>query len=237
MIRPTKAWPGMPPAGEPGELGSNVAVGGMALPEPRSAWRAPELDTSYLCVVDRHGNAFSATPSDGTTYLSPMIPGLGLIASARGSQSWADPAHPSSVAPGKRPRLTPNPALALHKNAFVMPFGTPGGDIQTQAMLQVFLNIVVFGMDIQPAIEAPRFATFSYPSSFEPHDYHPGLLRLEARIDRQVGDTLAGWGHRVEWWPDWTKAAAVVCAIKADVETGLRSGGADPRRTSYALGW
>jgi gamma-glutamyltranspeptidase/glutathione hydrolase len=166
-----------------------------------------------------------------------MVPGLGIIASARGSQSWADPAHPSCVAPGKRPRLTPNPALAMRKGEFIMPFGTPGGDIQTQAMLQVFLNIIAFGMDIQPAIDAPRFATFSFPASFEPHDYHPGLLRLESRIEKPVGDALAALGHRVEWWPEWTKAAAVVCAIKADSATGLISGGADARRTSSALGW
>ncbi len=237
LIRPGEAWPGLPPFGEPGALGLDPASRGGALTEERTVWRAPDLDTSYLCVVDSQGNAFSATPSDGTTYLTPMVPGLGIIASARGSQSWADPAHPSSVQPGKRPRLTPNPALAMRKGKFTMPFGTPGGDIQTQAMLQVFLNIVAFDMDMQPAIDAARFASFSFPASFEPHDYHPGLLRLESRIDKSVGETLTQWGHRVEWWPEWTKAAAVVCAIRAEKETGLISGGADARRTSYALGW
>ena len=236
MIRPGEAWPGIPPAGSANELGLRMAGGGV-VPQAQAAWREPELDTSYVCVMDRHGNAFSATPSDGTTYLTPMVPGLGIIASARGSQSWADPAHASSVAPGKRPRLTPNPALAIRKDAFVMPFGTPGGDIQTQAMLQVFLNIIAFDMDIQPAIDAARFASYSFPSSFEPHDYHPGLLRLESRIERPVGEALAQMGHRVEWWPDFTHAASVVCAIRADKQSGVLSGGADPRRTSYALGW
>jgi gamma-glutamyltranspeptidase/glutathione hydrolase len=237
LIRSGEAWPGLPPAGEPAELGIESRNKVAAVAPPRTAWRDPELDTSYACVVDRHGNAFSATPSDGTTYLTPMVPGLGIIASARGSQSWADQSHPSSVQPGKRPRLTPNPALAIREGEFVMPFGTPGGDVQTQAMLQAFLNIVVFGMDVQEAVDAPRFASFSFPGSFEPHDYHPGLLRMESRIPKSVGEALAAMGHKVEWWPEVTHSAAAVCAIRHDLKTGVISGGADPRRTSYALGW
>ena len=108
-----------------------------------------------------------------------MIPGLGFCPSSRGSQSWAVPGHPSCVAPGKRPRLTPNPAMALTRGRWVMPFGGPGGDLQPQAMLQVFLNHTVFGMSVQEAVEAPRFVTHSFPGSFEPHPYHPGRLDLE----------------------------------------------------------
>jgi len=178
----------------------------------------------------------SATPSDGS-WRSPVIPGLGIVPSARGTQSRPDPSHPSGVYPGKRPRLTPNPAIAVRDDGSVMPFGAPGGDVQVQAMLQVFLNIIAFDMDIQPAIDAARFASYSFPSSFEPHDYHPGLLRLESRIGADVGAELGAMGHRVEWWPDFTYNASVVCAIRADHRTGVLSGGADPRRTSYALGW
>jgi gamma-glutamyltranspeptidase/glutathione hydrolase len=86
--------------------------------------RSTDLDTSYVAVVDRHGNAFSATPSDGLTG-SPVIPGLGFVASPRGSQSWTDPRHPACIMPGKRPRLTPNPAIAIRQGHYVMPFGTP----------------------------------------------------------------------------------------------------------------
>jgi gamma-glutamyltranspeptidase len=109
----------------------------------------------------------SATPSDGS-WRSPVIPGLGIVPSARGTQSRPDPRHPSGVAPGKRPRLTPNPAIAVRDDGSVVPFGAPGGDVQVQAMLQVFLNAFHFGMDIQEAIEQPRFATFSFPNSFAP---------------------------------------------------------------------
>src|SRR5690606_27902192 len=128
----------------------------------------PRLDTSYVAVVDKHGNAFSATPSDGS-YNTPVIPGTGLCAPGRGSQSWAPRGHACAIGPGRRPRLTPHPSLAVRPGRYVMPFGTPGGDVQCQAMLQTFLNMEVFGMEPQQAVESPRFATFSFPSSFEPH--------------------------------------------------------------------
>ena len=197
---------------------------------------AREQDTSYVCVVDGEGNAFSATPSDGIGS-TPIIPGLGLICSGRGLQSWLEADHPSSVAPGKRPRLTPNPAMAFKDGRLLMPFGTPGGDMQSQAMLQTFLNIVVFGMDVQQAIEAPRFGTFSYPNSFWPHEYLPGKLRLESRIDGSVGDDLAGRGHDVEWWPDWTRQTGNMCAILVDHNRETLTAGADARAEAYAAGW
>jgi len=234
MIRPDRAWPEMPPAGDPRKLSAERARSGAALVRQR-AFSAPELDTSHVSVVDRHGNVCAATPSDGS-YNAPAVPELGIIPSPRGSQSWGDPDHPSGVAPGKRPRLTPNPAIAIRPGKMKMPFGTPGGDVQTQAMLQAFLNIHVFGMEVQDAVEAPRCASYSYPGSFEPHDYHPGLLKLEGRIDRSTGEALEGLGHRIEWWADWTWLAGAVCTVVADLETGVLKGGADPRRPSYALG-
>jgi gamma-glutamyltranspeptidase/glutathione hydrolase len=118
-----------------------------------------------------------------------------------------------------------------------MPFGTPGGDVQTQAMLQVFLNMMVFGMDPQAAVEAPRFASYSFPSSFEPHAYHPGRLNIEGRIGEATGTALAKLGHKVERWPEWTWLAGSVCTILADAKRGLISGAADPRRPGYAVGW
>ncbi|MBI1965005.1 MAG: gamma-glutamyltransferase, partial [Betaproteobacteria bacterium] len=164
LISAEKAWPVMPPAGDPDAL---AQIQHRCVPPPQAEDAPGPGDTSYVCVVDSHGNAFSATPSDGSDK-TPIVPGVGILCSGRGTQSWADPSHPSSVAPGKRPRLTPNPALALKGGRVHMPFGTPGGDVQCQAMLQVFLNINVFGMDAQAAVEAPRFANYSYPGSFEP---------------------------------------------------------------------
>ena len=193
-------------------------------------------DTSYIAVVDQHGNAFSATPSD-VSYDSPIVPGTGLCPSSRGSQSWADPAHASGVAPGKRPRLTPNPALAISPGRFVMPFGTPGGDVQVQAMLQTLLNVVVFGMNPQAAVEAPRFATRDFPDSFEPHTRVPGRLNLEGRFPTATLDALAARGHDIQAWPDWTWVAGAMCVVYQDLERGIIEGAADPRRPASAAGW
>lgn len=233
LISAEKASAGMPPAGDPKTL---TEVANRWMPEPRSAEAPGPGDTSYLCVIDKEGNAFSATPSDGSDK-TPIIPEVGILCSGRGTQSWADPTHPCSVAPGKRPRLTPNPALAFKNGRAYMPFGTPGGDVQTQAMLQVFLNINAFGMAPQDAIEAPRFANYSYPGSFEPHPYYPGRLYLESRIDKAVGDELASRGHQLYWWDESTWLAGAVCTIVADHKNGVLHGGADPRRPAYVLGW
>ena len=187
-------------------------------------------------MVDEQGNAFSSNPSD-VTWESPVVPGTGLCPSARGSQSWAVPGHASSLGPGKRPRLTPNPAMAIRKGKLVMPFGTPGGDNQTQANLQVLLNMELFGMAPQDAVEAPRFMTHSQPDSFSPHRAYPGKLTAESRIDEAVTGDLKARGHDVERIPEFTWKTAGVCVVRKDEETGLLESGADPRRPSRAMGW
>ena len=232
MIDPARAWPDMPPHGDP-KVPPRVSEGLRLLDGVPSG---PPRDTSYICTVDRWGNSVSATPSD-TSYDTPVIPGTGLCPSSRGSQGFLAEGHPSRVAPGKRPRLTPSPAMAVAPGDFVLPFGTPGGDVQAQAMLQVLMNIMLFGMDPQDAVEHPRVASYSYPDSFEPHHSYPGRLCMESRIPRETGEELARRGHEVSWWPDRIWRAGAVCAIHADLRTGVLTGGADPRRTSYAVGW
>jgi gamma-glutamyltranspeptidase / glutathione hydrolase len=233
MISLEKAWPEMPPAGDPETL-ADLRHRCVPVPQPEDS--PGPGDTSYLCVMDSDGNAFSCTPSDGSDK-TPIIPGVGILCSGRGTQSWSDPIHPSSVAPGKRPRLTPNPALAFKGGRVYMPFGTPGGDVQCQAMLQVFLNINVFGMSPQAAVEAPRFAGYSFPGSFEPHPYYPGRLHVEAAIAAECGSGLRELGHQVHEWEDMTWLAGAVCTIVNDHKNGVYHGGADPRRPSYVLGW
>ncbi len=230
LIRADAASPGLPPAGDvPGY------PPGPKIPEPASGNPNPPADTSYVCAVDRHGNAFSSTPSDGSSAM-PVIPGTGLCPSSRGSQNWTDPAIPAVMAPGKRPRLTPNPAMALKDGKLFMPFGSPGNDIQPQAMTQVFLNVVVFGMEPQAAVEAPRFATYSFPSSSEPHAYHPGRVNVESRVDASVVAKLTKLGHKVGPWDPLEWRAGAVCAIRVNTENGLLEGAADPRRLCYAMG-
>jgi gamma-glutamyltranspeptidase/glutathione hydrolase len=233
LLDPARAWPAMPPPGDP--VGRQPIAPSWTGPTDPGGGSPSALGTSYIAVVDGAGNAFSATPSDVSTD-TPIVPGTGLAVSSRGSQSWLDPEHPSAVAPGRRPRLTPNPAMLFRDGRLVMPFGTPGGDVQTQAMLQVLLNVVVFGQPPQAAVEAPRFATQSFPDSFWPHRYFPGRLTLEGRIADSTASALADRGHRVERWPEWEWRAGAVCLVRVD-EAGVRWGAADPRRDSYALAW
>ncbi len=242
LIRQDRAWPDLPPAGDPrvplAQHPHQRAIGGNGQgngKSPTDAREPPTLDTSYVCAVDKQGNVFSATPSD-VSYQTPVIPGTGLCPSSRGSQSRPDPQHPSSVAPGKRPRLTPNPAMAFENGKPFMVFGTPGGDVQVQAMAQLLVNVMVHGLDLQSAIEAPRFVSYSYPSSFAPNPHFPGLLMVESRIGGQVRDELKALGHDVEAWPAMTRKAGSLCAIRIDSETGFLHGGADFRRAGYAMG-
>ena len=234
LIRNDWAFPEMPTAGDPSRPAA--LANPCDPPEPTLIPSSPGPDTSYVCTTDKWGNLFSVSPSD-PSYDMQVIPGTGICPSSRGTQSWVDPDSPSCVAPGKRPRLTPMPALALKNGCPVYAFGTPGGDVQPQAMLQSFLNSVIFGMNPQSAVEAPRFVTRSFPDSFTPHNYYPGLLNLEGRIERQTGDALAALGHRIEWWPDRTSRSGGMCLLEIDVEQGILQAGADYRRAAYALGW
>src|SRR5262249_34061012 len=130
---------------------------------------------------------------------------------------------------------------AQRDDGSLMAFGTPGGDVQVQAMLEVFLNIVESGRQVQEAIEAPRFASLSHPNSFYPHSYTPGLLRLEGRYSAEVAAELERRGHRVAVWADWDPEAGAVCAALlekgAEVGASRLAAGADPRRMAYAAGW
>lgn len=233
----TESFPGMPEPGSPWDFqaGNNLHP---ATPheEPRARIGPMDPDTSYLCVIDDQGNAFSATPSD-VFGGSPVVSGLGFVVSNRGTQSWTEANHPSAIAPGKRPRLTPSPGLIMRDGNVFTAYGTPGNDVQPQAMVQFVVNLIDFGMDPQAAIEAPRVASYSFPGSSHPHPYHPGLVRVEGRIADDVIRELMRRGHNVERWQPWDPAAGSVCTVVVDRKNGSLIGGADPRRVASALGW
>lgn len=232
MIRADRAWPLLPPPGDPwrheGRSGSPGYV-------PRPAEGSGEPDTSYACAMDAEGWAFSATPSDPAAR-APLVPGLGMIVSTRGAQLWTTAGHPSAIAPGKRPRLTPSPAMLVRDGRAYMPFGCPGEDAQPQGMVQVVCGIVDFGMDTQEAVEMPRVISRSFPWSFHPHRYAPGELCVEGAVPLPARERLAALGHRVVEWPERTNASSSVCAIRR-LDNGTLEGGADPRRECYAVGW
>lgn len=231
-INPGKAFGSLPLPGKPPGAEREPFV--PRLSDYPAAVPGAAPDTIYCCVVDAEGNAYSATLSDNARD-TPVIPSLGGTVSSRGAQGRLEPGHPAEVMPGKRPRLTPSPALALQDGEFFMGFGTPGGDVQAQSMLQVFLNIVEFGMTVQQAIEQPRFGTFIYPNSFSPHAI--GKFNLESRFPAETVAAMAEKGHPVELWSPLAPAAGAVCAVMRDVGTGWLHAGADPRREAYAIAW
>ena len=238
MMTPGKAFGKMPPYGNPWLFESTNT--GTAAPLQDLAMNAEEngndygKDTSYLCVVDKQGNAVSLTPSDFPQ--SPMVPGTGLTLGIRMTQFRLDPAHPSSLAPGKRPTITPNAGMVFKDGKFFMAIGTPGGDMQTQAVVQAFLNIVIFGMNPQEAVNQPRFRSLNWPDSFSPHTYSPGTIELERKLSVAAGDALKKMGYRIKVRDDWEYSFSAVCAIIRDPATGKLIGGADPREESWAIG-
>src|SRR3989441_3977415 len=232
LIRADRAHPELPAPGDPWRYEGRAGPPGY---RPRVAAGVGAPDTSYVCAMDAEGNAFSPTPSD-PRLRAPLLRGPRMIVSTRGPQLSATPGHTSAIAPGKRPRLTPNPALLMRDGRALMPFGCPGEDAQCQAMVQVVCNIVDFGMNTQAAIEAPRVISRSFPWTFYPHAYEPGLLTAERRIAPEVREGLERLGHRLRELPEYSPAVASVCAIRL-LGPGTLEGGADPRRESAAIGW
>jgi gamma-glutamyltranspeptidase/glutathione hydrolase len=236
LIDIAQAAPGMPPAGNPwttAETGKES--GGASARSSEGPRRARSADTSYVAVIDADGNAFSASPSDPNLG-APLVPGLGFIPSTRGSQSRPDSSHPAACLPRRRPRVTPSPMLGVRDGEAVLALGTPGGDAQPQALVQVLINLYEFGLDPQAAVEAPRVISASFPQSFSPYTYRPGILQVEGRIPGAVCEALSKRGHRIEMWPDWYTAAGCVCAVLREPHHGILTGAADPRRLSLALG-
>jgi gamma-glutamyltranspeptidase / glutathione hydrolase len=239
LIDPDRAWPVMPPAGDP--QGGRATIDGA----PQSAREAmpaagtmgtEAAGTSYFGVIDKAGNIFSCTPSEGAKS-GPIIPGTGLALCLRGSQAKAEPGHPAAVGPGKRPRLTPAPALVLKDGQPVMALGGYGGDHIPQGTLQIFLNAVEFGLDPQEAVEEPRFYTYNFPSSGSPATYLPGVMRAEGRISADVLEALRQRGHTVERLSDWFEGACLYGMIIRHPQSGVLQGGADPRGEAYAVGY
>ncbi len=189
-------------------------------------------DTTHLAIVDRWGNAVSMTPSDFPK--SPMVPGTGLTLGDRMTQFRLDPNNVDRLEPGKRPRVTPHAVIVFKNGQFYMAWGTPGDDMQTQALVQVFLNMSVFGMDLQQAINAPRFRSMSMPASFAPHDAAPGTLLLEAKLFDSAADGLRALGYTVQSYPDWDNTFGAVGAVIRD--GGGLIGGSDPREETWAEG-
>ncbi|MGO9698603.1 MAG: gamma-glutamyltransferase family protein [Xanthobacteraceae bacterium] len=162
-------------------------------------------DTVHFDIIDQAGNMVSATPSGGWLQSSPVIPELGFCLGTRAQMFWLDENHPASLAPGKRPRTTLTPTLALRDGEPYLAWGTPGGDAQDQWIPQFFLRHVHAGHNLQQAIDAPAWHSDHFPSSFWPRQARPGLLVVEGRVSPKTIAELKRRGHIVEVGPDWSE--------------------------------
>ena len=193
--------------------------------------------TTGTRVVDRNGNLFSATPSGGWFTTSPVIPGLGFVLGTRGQMFDVDKKDsPRAFAPGKRPTTTLTPTLVLKDGKPFAILGTPGGDDQDQVTNQSFLNLVVFGMEVQSAIDAPKVVTKHYPSMFYPHEALPLLMNVNPGIPEDVLNDLRARGHKLNVLKGRFTDATTM--IMYNPETGVMYGGASPARDKqYVIGW
>lgn len=209
----------------PGSFGPQLAM--FAQPHDSGA-----KDTTCVNVADRFGNVLTATPSGA--WLPSVIAGdTGIPLSTRLQSMVMTEGHPNQLAPGKRPRVTLSPTMVLKDGKPWLVMSTPGGDNQDQAMLQVLLNMIEFGMKPQEAVEAPRFQTEHFYSSFAYHEFRPGVVHLESRIEPATIRALEGMGHRVSVRRPWSNGSAPTLIR---LEDGVLEGGADPRRSRYIFG-
>ncbi|MEV8057005.1 gamma-glutamyltransferase [Streptomyces antimycoticus] len=238
---PTVGGPDLGPA-----LGGGPAVGGPAPGERADGEPAvgpdgvTRGDTCHLDVVDRWGNMVAATPSGGWLQSNPVIPALGFPLGTRLQMTWLDPGLPSSLTPGRRPRTTLTPSLALRGDTPVMAFGTPGGDQQDQWSTHFFLAVALrapvrSGLDLQGAIDAPNWHQESFPSSFHPRAMTAGRVVVESRIEGPAVAELRRRGHDVVVGEPWSEGR--LCAVARDPETGVLLAAANPRGAQgYAVG-
>jgi gamma-glutamyltranspeptidase/glutathione hydrolase len=219
-----------PPRLDPGTGEPTMRTSGPAGPAA-SSYRAG--DTCHLDVADRFGNMVSATPSGGWLQSSPVIPGLGFCLGTRAQMFTLTPGLPATIAPGKRPRTTLTPSLALRDGEPYLAFGTPGGDQQDQWSLLVLLNHLHFGMNLQQAIDFPAYHSAHMPSSFYPRQAQPRVLDVESRVDPAVIEDLRRRGHLVNVRPAWSLGRVSAVARR----NGMLYAAANPRgMQGYAVG-
>ena len=179
-------------------------VGGIAT-QARDRMGAIPGDTVHFDIIDRDGNMVTATPSGGWLHSSPVIPDLGFPLGTRAQMFWLDEDHPAALMPGKRPRSTLTPTMALRDGEPYLAWGSPGGDQQDQWITQFFLRHVHARMNLQEAIDAPAWHSEHFPSSFWPRQARPGAMVVESRVPEATVKELRARGHQVEIGPDWSE--------------------------------
>src|ERR1043166_6889012 len=195
-----------------------------------------EGDTSYIAVVDSARNMISFTPSLHSAFGTGVVMGnLGFIFNCRGDYYTLNEGEANALVPGKRPRSTLQGTLVMKDGQPHMVIGTPGADAQVLLTMQTLLNMIDFGMNVQQAIEAPKWLTRAFPASPFPHTIYPGDLSVEARVPESVRKELLARGHKLRVHGPWQDGS--LAAIVIDPKTGVISAGADPRTEAYAWAW
>lgn len=219
---------------------AELRPGGYAAITPRDV-RGVDLepgagDTTKFEVIDQAGNMVSGTPSGGWLRSSPVVPGLGFPLNTRGQMFSLTAGHPNCIEPGKRPRQTLTPSLATRQGQPHMVFGSPGGDCQDQWALQFLVNVTVYGMSLQEAVEAPTFWTHHHPNSFYPRGAELASLYVENRVPSEIRNALTDLGHNVTSSPAFSGGNTLAATIDPDTE--LRCAAASPRlNPAAATGW
>jgi gamma-glutamyltranspeptidase/glutathione hydrolase len=179
----------------------------------------------------------SATPSGGWLQSSPTIPELGFCLGTRAQMFWLEEGLPASLAPGKRPRSTLSPSMALHDGRPTLAWGTPGGDQQDQWSTLFFLRHVHHGMNLQEAIDAPAFHIEHMPSSFYPRGARPGFVQVEGQMAAATVAELRRRGHEVAVGEAWSEGRLTACAVERTPEGDILKAAANPRgMQGYAIG-
>jgi gamma-glutamyltranspeptidase / glutathione hydrolase len=193
-------------------------------------------DTSYLAIVDKDHNMVSFEPSLHSMFGTGVVMGdTGIIFNCRGDYYSLVRGEANALEPGKRPRSTLQSTLVMKDGQPFAVLGSPGGDDQVMRTMQTLINMVDFGMNIQQAIEAPRWSSRAFPASPFPHTMYPGDLSVESRIPESTRQALIARGHKLRVAPAWVLGSNA--GIVLDVTTGVLSAGADPRVDAYAWAW
>ncbi len=214
--------------------GQREAVGALGAGEP-TVGRFGEVrgDTVHFDIIDKAGNMVSSTPSGGWLQSSPVIPELGFCLGSRAQMFDLEENQPGSLAPGKRPRTTLSPTMALRDGEPYLAWGSPGGDQQDQWITQFFLRHVHCNLNLQEAIDAPAWHSEHFPISFWPRTARPGVLVVENRVPKATIENLRERGHIVEVGPDWSEGR-LTAASRVGVR---RRAAANPRgMQGYAAG-
>jgi len=191
-------------------------------------------DTTCVDAMDKDGVIFSATPS-GAWMPSVIAGDTGIPLTQRAQSFLLVEGHPNELAGGKRPRITLSPMIVTRGGKAFLALSTPGGDNQEQALIQLFLDVVEFGMNVQDAVEAPRFQTRHLVSSFDNHAMNPGDLLLDERIPQAVAAALAERQHKVGSRSRWASGSAPVMIRMTP--GGVLEAGADPYGYRTAHAW